>query len=337
MTADTQVITKSRLSVFNACQRLHRIEYIQGYRPVEPHQLAEWGNMFHAGADSWFDVYRVAADEIPLPGIALAAALTGIRDYAAAHPAIDESSLAKAEIMMTAYDARWADSMREYEVLGIEVEFIAMIPGRRKLRIAGKIDKLLRRRADGSIWYMDHKTTGADLSAGSTYWTKLRLDPQVSIYFGGCRALGYEPAGCLYDVIDRPAQKLFKATPEDKRKYTKGGQLYANQRATDETIEEFRERLGSMIAEAPDAYFARAEIVRLETELEESAKDVEETALQIRAAAASDHAPRNPDHCFLYGRACSYFDVCSGVASLDDESKFRRIESPHEELTLKSA
>jgi len=335
-----EVITKSRLAAYNLCARYHSYVYNLGYRSILPRELAEWGTLFHAGLDAWWSTYaRTTAEEPPLDGMALANALAAFAKLRSELPALDDTAIAKAEIMMAAYDARWAPTMHEWEVLGVEVEFITTIPGRKRLRVAGKLDKLLRRRATGEIFYGEHKTTGADLSAGSTYWSRLRMDPQVSIYFGGCRELGHEPVGCLYDVIDRPAQKLFKATPVELRKYTKAtakepSRLYSTQRENDETVEEFRARLGALIAENPDAYFARAEVVRLETELEESARDVEAVALQIRDSASADYAPRNPNACFLYNRPCDFLDACSGVASLDDGTKFTRIANVHPELSL---
>lgn len=331
-----EVITKSRLASFNSCQRLHSLSYNLGYRSLLPRELAEWGTLFHSGLDAWWGAHRDNE-----PGNALEHALTAM----SLEPpgALDAAALAKAQIMIAAYDARWSASMGEWEVIGVETEFVAMIPGRRKLRVAGKIDKLARKVSDGSIWFVEHKTTGADLSAGSTYWQRLRMDPQVSIYFAGCRSLGLEPAGCLYDVIDRPGQKLLQATPLDQRKYTKVtakepiSRLYANQRAEDETLDEFRDRLTFLISEAPDSYFARAEIVRLESEIEESQRDVEETAIQIRDSVSAEHAPRNPGACFSYNRPCEFLAACDGTADINDPNLFRRTESVHEELTLKSA
>lgn len=335
--SDIQVITKSRLAAFSTCQRLHSNLYNLGYRSILPRELAEWGTLFHAGLDAWWLTYKEAGDEPLLPGLALCNALAAFTSMRDVSPALDDAAVAKAEVMMMAYDARWAPTMAEWEVLGVEVEFITTIPGRKRLRVAGKLDKLLRRRADGSIWFVEHKTTGADLTAGSTYWQRLRMDPQVSIYFGGVRSLGYEPTGCLYDVIDRPGLRPLKATPVELRKYTKAtakepSRLYANQRETDETVQEFRERLGVLVAASPDMYFARAEVVRLESEIEESERDVEETALQIRSTASAEHAPRNPNACFLYNRACDFIDACSGVASLDDDTKFVRVQNVHAEL-----
>jgi hypothetical protein len=223
-------------------------------------------------------------------------------------------------------------------VIDVEKEFVATIPGRKRLRVAGKLDVLIRKLSDGSIWFVEHKTSGADLTAGSTYWARLKMDPQVSIYFAGCRELGYDPQACLYDVIVRPDQRPLKATPTELRKYTKPtktepSRLYANQREADETVVEFRTRIGNAVAAAPEMFFARVDVVRLETEIEASAADVEESALQIRRGSLTGVPPRNPDACFLYGRACVFLDVCSGVASLDDETKFRKATATHEELS----
>lgn len=338
MTTEIEVITKSRLAAFATCQRLHDLTYNQGYRSITPRPTASFGNFMHAGLDAWWlEFCDPQASLLALPD-----ALEAMAKYRADNPgAIDDFDNVRGEVLMAAYDARWTASMVEWEVLGSEVEFVATIPGRKRLRVAGKLDKLLRKRVDGSIWFGEHKTTGSDLSAGSVYWQRLRMDPQVSIYFDGCRELGHpDPHGCLYDVVERPAQRPLKATPVELRKYTKPtktepSRLYANQRETDETVDEFRGRLTALIAQYPESYFGRAEIVRLESELEASRADVEETAIQIRSGSHTGTTPRNPGACFQYGRACEMFDVCCGVASLDDETKFRRAETKHEELSLK--
>lgn len=325
--SEIEVITKSRLAAYNACQRLHHLTYNLGYRSLAPREDADWGTLFHAGLDAWWGAYMNGGL------LAFTDALAAMARHRETATGIDDAAMAKAEVIMAAYDARWAPSMAEWEVLGVEVEFIAVIPGRKRLRVAGKLDKLLRRRSDGSIWFGEHKTSGADLSLGSTYWQRLRMDPQVSIYHQGLRELGHEPAGCIYDVIVRPEQRLLKATPLDKRKYTKAGALYAKQRENDETIEEFRKRVSGLVAEEPDAYFARAEIVRLDSEIEASAEDVTETALQIRAGSQTGVAPRNPGACQMYGRTCEFVDVCSGLASLDDETRFQKLTRVHSELS----
>jgi len=334
---EIEIITKSRLASFATCQRLHDLTYNQGYRSLAPRELSDFGSLFHAGLEAWCGAFMGGVT--PLPGIALAAAQSAMLAYRETVPAIDDAAMAKAQLLMTAYDARWSAVMSEWEVLGVEVEFCVVLPGRKRLRISGKLDVLLRKRSDGSIWFVEHKTTGADLSAGSTYWQRLRMDPQVSIYHLGVRALGYEPAGCLYDVIDNPKQRPLLATPVEQRKYTKPtktepSRLYAKQRETDETLEEFQTRIAALLVATPDRYFARAEVVRLESEIEESLKDVTEMALQIRTGPITGVSPRNPDACFKWGRPCDMYEACAGLASLDDETKFTKLDNVHPELAL---
>jgi hypothetical protein len=336
MTVDVEIITKSRLAAFATCQRLHDLTYNQGYRSIAPREQADFGSLFHAGLDAWWGAYK----EPSAPLAALSDALAAMARYRAeVATAVDEASAAKADLLMAAYDRRWATAMVEWEVLGVEVEFMVVLPGRKRLRVSGKLDKLLRRRADQTIWFGEHKTSGADLSPGSTYWQRLRMDPQVSIYHLGVRELGHEPAGCLYDVIENPKQRPLLATPVELRKYTKStakepSRLYKDQREADETLAEYQTRLAGLISEAPDRYFARAEVVRLESEIEESLKDVTEMALQIRTGSLTGTAPRNPDACFKWNRPCDMYDACSGLASLDDDSRFIRLENVHPELAL---
>ena len=52
----------------------------------------------------------------------------------------------------------------------------------------------------------------------------------------------------------------------------------------------------------------------------------------IRMSENSGSFPRNPGACEKWGRFCEYFDVCSGTASIDDNSRFRTAEHAHEEL-----
>lgn len=334
--SNIEIITKSRIADFATCQRLHDIRYNQQIRSLQPRELADWGTVFHAGLDAWWGAHTEGGEQLlALQNAQAAMAKTRVG------LAVDDFAMAKAEVLMIAYDARWAPTMGEWEVIGVEVEFIATIPGRRRLRVAGKLDKLLRKRATGRLWFGEHKTTGVDLSEGSTYWQRLKMDPQVSIYHRGVASLGHiDLDGCLYDVVDRPKVKPLKATPAEKRKYTKPtkkepvSRLYANQRETDETVDEYRERLAGQIMATPEAFFARAEVVRLEEELQASDRDIEEVALQIRQGSLTGVAPRNPGACFQYNRPCEFLDACSGAAALDDPTKFKRLETAHPELSI---
>lgn len=326
------LITNSRNSAFLTCQKLHQIKYIWGWRAIASEEM-EFGSIMHAGLEEWWKAYMNGDG-----ANAFFAAIHGINAYVQKCETLDESGVAKARIMMLAYDTRWSDEMSDLEVLAVEKEFKAPLPtptGKpaKGLFIAGKIDVIVRRRSTGQIFMIEHKTSGADLTPGSTYWQRLRTNSQISMYHEGAKTLGYTLDGCIYDVIVRPAQRPHKATPEALRKYTKEGRLYANQRAEDETMQGFTKRVEDAIAEDPNRYFARADIVRFENELQESRLDVYYVGCQIRDQLRTGIAPRNTSACHRYGSDCEFLDVCSGNASLEDDTRFTKSEELHPELS----
>jgi hypothetical protein len=332
------LITNSEQKCFRRCAREHHYAYELGIRSIDEAEALRFGSLVHVGLEAFWRALHAqqqaaasANDAAPLP-TPLTAAIDAMAPNAA-----DEFDLVRAGVMMQGYDARWAED--EYEVLAVEVEFRAPLinpatgqPSRTYM-VAGKLDAIVRRRRDGLIFIVEHKTSSEDIGVGSKYWARLQIDSQISIYFAGARALGYEPAGCVYDVLAKPRIAPLKATPLEARKMTKRGELYANQRAEDETANEFRERLVGKICEDPDRWYQRGEVVRLESEEREAAFDVWQTARSMREGQLAARYPRNPESCERYGRVCNYFSVCTGSGSLEDAGRFERVANVHQELS----
>lgn len=213
--------------------------------------------------------------------------------------------------------------MERYETVGVEVEFAAPLLDPDTMiesddwYLRGKIDALAIDRSTGELLIVEHKTSSADISPGSDYWRRLRLDSQISMYYDGARALGYEPTGIVYDVLAKPNLRLGGATKK---------------RAQAETLEEFRERFSATIAENPNAIYARSRLVRFDHEIDEARRDVWATARQLDQAMRLGEHPRNPGACSKYGSMCEFFPVCSGEATLDDTTLFAR-RAGHSELS----
>ena len=213
--------------------------------------------------------------------------------------------------------------MERYETVGVEVEFAAPLLDPDTMiesddwYLRGKIDALAIDHLTGELLIVEHKTSSADISPGSDYWRRLRLDSQISMYYDGARALGYEPTGIVYDVLAKPNLRLGSATKK---------------RAQAETLEEFRERFSATIAENPNAIYARSRLVRFDDELDEARRDVWATARQLDQAMRLGEHPRNPGACWKYGSMCEFFPVCSGEATLDDTTLFAR-RAGHSELS----
>jgi len=309
-TEGPELMTNSRLTAARTCQRLHHIEYVLGFRPAVKAAALRFGTLFHNGLEAWW----LAKDGERLP-----AAVAAIN----ADTEADPYDIAKALVMMAGYDVRWANE--PYDILGVEVGFECALrnpaTGRTSQNwiLSGKIDAIVRDRRDGLVRLVEHKTSSEDITPGSEYWRRLRMDSQISVYFeGATHGLGYDIAACLYDVIKKPALKPLQVN---------------SRRATPETPTEYQTRIAAAMEEDPGAYFVRGEIVRLESELEESLADVWHLAQQTRESELAGRAPRNPSACVRYGRTCPYFAVCTGEASLSDAQVFTKLETKHPELT----
>lgn len=97
--------------------------------------------------------------------------------------------------------------------------------------------------------------------------------------------------------------------------------LYAKQRDTDETVDEYRERVTAAIAANPEAHYQQVVVRRTEQQLAEArndlvcaARDIGES-FRVMEQLPNDRAHlawgRNPKACLSqYGRRCDFIDVC---------------------------
>jgi hypothetical protein len=322
------LLTNSELTTARRCMLEHHIAFELGIRPLGANaESLRFGSLFHLGLEAWWLAYQH-------PGEQLTAALEAMRPHA-----IDDYDYVRAECLMRGYDARWAGA-EDVEIIAVERQFQTPLlnpltgAASRTYELGGKLDALVLNRADQRVYVCEHKTSGEDIGPGSVYWERLRIDAQISTYFAGTRALGHEPAGCLYDVIARSRHAPLKATPEESRKYTKQGLLYANQRDADESPAEYGLRLTEAIVADPDRYYRRGFVVRTPEEERDAAYDAWQTARLMREARSSGIHPRNPNACERYGRMCGYFPVCTRAASLDDATLYTRVDNVHPELDM---
>lgn len=334
-----RVLTNSELKTFRRCQREHHYAYELGYRATEDVEALRFGTAIHAGLECWWKGLGLES--------AIATACEGVAD---------EYERAKLRVLLAGYDARW--SGEPHEAVGVELEFYTQLvnpetgSASRTFVLGGKLDVLLSRAI------VEHKTSSEDIGVGSAYWRRLTLDAQVSTYYAGARSLGFEPDRCIYDVIRKPAIRpsqvalvdddgvkiVLSATGERVR--TKDGkkwretsdaaQGYVLQTRT-ESAPEYEQRLTEDVAANPDRYYQRGDVVRLEADEREAAQDAWQLARSMRESELAGRHPRNPDACQRYGRTCAFFDVCTGVASLDDPQRFERVTNVHQELSEAAA
>ena len=309
------VLSDSSLTTFRRCVREYYFRYVLNRKGRRKAKALRFGTLFHLGLNTWW----LGTDTIVT---SLGDALFVMRAGAAKED-VDPYDLVKAEVLMAGYAARWV--AEDYVAIAVEKNFREPLCD--GVDIGGSIDAIATK--GGKIYNVEHKTTSADISAGSDYWRHVvALDSQVSTYDAASRAMGYDIAGTLYDVIRKPELEPRKATPEEKRRYTKPTKkdpvprLYSQDREKDETIDEYRDRLAEDIIARPDWYFQRQIIVRLEHDNEEHARDVVQTAEMIRFAEERDAWPRSTGACKRYGSYCEYAPACSGETTIDDDVRY---------------
>lgn len=314
-----ELLTSSRLKSFRACARQHLHAHVQGFRPLAEAPAMAFGTAVHEALAAWWSSSRDRAFEAAMSALPRT---------------LEPFALARAVAMLAGYDAFWSAS--GFTAVAVEREFRLPLINpdsgypSRTWELAGKVDAIVRGE-NGQTWVLEHKTSSEDIGPGSPYRQRLALDGQVSQYVEGAAALGYDVHGVLYDVLAKPKHSPLAATPEELRKYTKPTKadpvprLYANQRDRDETVDEYRERIGLAIAEEPHRYYAAIPVVRLEEERDEWRWDVWQLAESMRGSARTGRAPRNPDACWRYGSPCAFWDVCVGQASIEDPAKYVRV------------
>jgi hypothetical protein len=356
-----ELLTESRGQVARRCLREERLRYVDGIVPASISESLRFGTLWHHGMEAWWVAHLPANRDAD---IALPAAIAHMRNHAT--PETDEFELARAEVMLEGYDARWADE--QYEVFGVELEFRAPLINpetgakSRTFERGGKVDVLVAHA--GRKFIVEHKSSGEDIAPGSSFWSRLRMGGQSAGYIRGAEALGHEVDGLIYDVARKPDLRPLRATPLDQRRYTKektkeckscftglkpdssacevcGGKgkiitepsrLYASDREADETVDEYRDRVRAAIAEAPEKYFQRGLVVRLEAQMAEADSEQWQLGQMLREHHRLQLAPRNTDACQRYGNTCSYFAVCAGEASADSHH-YRRLDWVHPELS----
>ena len=320
-----QKLTNSARNKFAACHRAYQLFYVQGKRPVIPSDALGFGTAMHALLEG---VWGGSSSRANGEG-------DGGPSFNTGDPYRDMTLKALYE----GYLDRWErDDDERFEKVAAEVYFEAPLMNpetggiSKTWVLAGKIDAIAREKATGKLYIIEHKTTSQDIGPGSDYWRRLAIDGQVSGYYVGAQANGYEVENCLYDVIRKPTIKPYKATPEDKRKYNKDGSLSKTCREFDETPEEWYHRLELDILQRPDYYYARVEVARSADDLTDYLFDMWAVGREIADAQRLGRFSRNPQNCQSYGK-CEFFDVCSGCADIDDVTLFRNAEDPNEELT----
>lgn len=307
-----ELLTNSRMSAMKSCLRKAYYSYELGLRKDRDSQPLRMGEAIHIGLD-----WRAKGE--PLERAILEATKGYILVPQWAEPF--EWDLEREIVARLLAGYYWQYSDDAIEIVASEIPFDLAIfnpdthmPSR-NFRTAGVIDKIVKL-PDGRLAIMEHKTTGDDLSDGSDYWPRLRLDQQISLYVLAARALGYDVETVLYDVIRKPSIRPKLITKEGFKELRFTGKYCKEPVETEglqvgmtETVQMFGSRLLADIGERPDFYFRRREVPRMEMDLQEFEGELWHYQKLLRECQVNGRWPRNSNSCLIPWR-CEFADVC---------------------------
>ena len=289
MKRQKDIWTVSRLKTFQICPMKEMLRYHECLVPIRGRSALAFGTAIHKGLETG------SIDE------ALNALIT---DYPQSQEEADEQDIASVTVraLLEGYFKHYepfAEHKPEYQFM------LPMLGGRGKsniMAIAGKVDDLVR--IDGRWWIVEYKTASR---LDASYFDRLYVDSQITMYMSAMERLGYNPAGVIYRVIRKPSIR----------------------RTQKETLEAFLERLRKDIEDRPEFYFIERQLYRDKNDLREFEHTLYTEARLERDMKRKGNYFRHTTACSLYG-ACEYLPICMKEAGALEALYEHR--EPNEEL-----
>ena len=367
----SKVLTGSRIQCFQTCPRKHHYQYNLGIRREKIAHYFRTGSAGHLGIE-------LRAKGAPVFD-AIIGAVASYEAYPhwAKTPEQRHEWDCEREVVVRLLNgyfwywerpnipaeidiAQWLECESSFQMLIVNPE-----TGRssQKFQKAGKCDGVVMTKANRTA-LIEHKFVSDDISPESDYWTRLRIDNQISGYYVAKTDQGVQLDEVLFNVIRKPTMRASQVPVLDennlkividtatgermlksniKKDGTPGaghGEPYQSGNAEKgwvlqtrpETPEEFGERLSKDIEARPEHYYQRRVIPRLENDLQEYRKQLWEITAAINASNKNGTHFRNTAACTNMG-TCQYLPFCStGFDPNQLPEGFVRVEDLHEEL-----
>ncbi len=293
--------------------------------------------------------------ENPPHGMALEASLDAIT-RAVGRSANAKELAAKAWGLMIGYHARWARSGWKAVAVqaGFQLPIINPATGRRSRTFiqAGRCEGVVSRGAEEFL--LESRTTGEDLDrSDAPFWRQLAVDTRTGTYALARRQLGRPVAGVLHDMLRRPQirpRAISKGTPKRSDRENVGTRLELQRRKTyfgwpvdrheqeavlqgdgRETARLHGIRIAADALRRPDWYYQRRVLKGSERQLTLRARELWETAVEIRLARRAGRHYANSQGCMAYHTACPYLPICCG-RDTPQSSRWCTAPSIHPEL-----
>lgn len=276
---------------FKQCRKRYAFEYIDNLKPIKTPAALKRGTLYHLGL------------EMLLQGKTLPEIKEALFDYeekACFEAGVDFDPIPPgvAFLMVTAFYRE--SGYASWKVFAVEKTF-EVSTGYGK-RLIGKIDAFIEK--DGSYFLIEHKSTTRWNGDGSEYLHNLLWEEQPTNYLYAINKMkedgtitAPEIKGIFYVITEAPKLSPRLATPIELRRYKRDGSLYANQRAEDETPEEYLQRCADWYAEAPRVHTHFE--YRTPQEISDQIADLNLVFRDMTEAEKAGTYYRNPGACFF--------------------------------------
>ncbi len=320
-------LSNSGYTCFLGCNKQFYYEHVERRVPVAENPAFALGTAVHEGLEEFWH------------GKDLNTALTrAVRDIS--------DGIMKSQViaMVSGYFNRW--SMDDWETVSVEEEVFTEIGD---VTHVMKADVVARRKSDGRLFLIDHKTVGVrscngDLhDASSQFWMGMKINTQATGYQVALENKYGEPVDVLWDAILKHADrepKYFPRKPTRRKPSKKNpdGESHIEYAArcleAIESPEGYQHRLIGEYHSDSQRYFARKVIARTSRHREEWVKMYGHVGSEIARCKESGVFPANQSHCISKYGKCPYYNVCHELDTIDSvnyKDKPERYSQPKEE------
>lgn len=297
------IITYSSLSCFQQCRQKYFHRYMAGIYPVQRSSALEFGSQMHLILQHLFECIEAQQTKNETeyePKESVIDRLCQMVDIA------DMESIDRARLkgLIIGYVNKWYESdCQEYDVVDVEREFSSEIDKFYHHRFVGKADGIVKRKADGKYFILEHKTAAI---VDDDYIAQKQIDSQTmtyAIYLS--ESMGIEISGAIHDILTKQKIRLKKGEAE----------------------EEFCQRL---LDDVTEDNFTRIIVEFDKQELEDF-------------RIGLNHATDDLCHCDSYYKctgqcisrygACEYLPLCRNKCDLSGLESLYSMRKPHEEIS----
>lgn len=352
-------ISASSIGCFKACPYRFYLKYIKHIVPEDEKTSLRWGTNWHTILEVLSmkpgDVYEINDVKYQIADDPMLTAVGIMNDIYADKAGVktpEELEVEKIQLLYMASAYRWYYADDQIQVTKCEQTFEIPIPNPktgnnlRGVQLVGKIDKVGQR--GNKTLIIEHKSTSKPIDSDSTYWSRLNLDTQTTLYPFVTKFLGEQINEVLYDVVHKPTIKPKKLSFADTKKFMEtceycgqtfliasppGGEagfmingtiaeISPGKKEGDiailETPEMYGARLLQDITERPTFYLARKAIARTDADLLRFNKELLCMVDTIRHMTKMDGWFHNEASCEATFR-CDYIDMCYNNINPDTE------------------